>query len=178
MKKQERKKKSTLHAEEDFVEKLGSMNLDPRLSKLIQIYQEVFGALPPPLSGKKLVQMDLKLKREFEGSGVRRRPYPAPQDQIDEMESQIQECIDAGLVEEYKHGYFPRDCSPCLLVAKRGSTAMRLVADYGEVNKKTQNHSGSIPNMDNTLRRIVQCQFKTKMDKHSVYWQVDLSRAA
>ena len=88
MKKQE-KGKSNLHAEEDFVEKLERMNLDPRLSKLIQKYQEVFGALPPPLSCKKLVQMDLKLKPEFEGSVVRRRPYPAPEDQIDKIERQI-----------------------------------------------------------------------------------------
>ena len=95
MKKRE-KGKSNLHAEEDFVEKLESMNLDPRLSKLIQKYQEVFGALPPPLSCKNLVQMDLKLNPEFEGSVVRRQPYPAPQHQIDENESQIQECIDAG----------------------------------------------------------------------------------
>ena len=49
MKKQE-KGKSNLHAEEDFVEKPKSMNLDPRLSKLTQTYQEVFGALPPALS--------------------------------------------------------------------------------------------------------------------------------
>ena len=103
MKKQD-KGKSNLHAEEDFSEKIESMTLDPRLSKLIHKYQEVFGALPPPLSCIKLVQMDLKLKSEFEGSVVRRRPYPAPQDQVDEIERQIQECIDAGLVEEYKHG--------------------------------------------------------------------------
>ena len=99
MKKQE-KGKSNLHAEEDSVEELESMILDRRLSKLIQNYQEGFGALPPPLFFKKPVQMDLKLKPEFEGSVVRRRPYPAPQDQIDEIERQIQECIDAGLVEE------------------------------------------------------------------------------
>ena len=153
MKKQE-KGKSNFHAEEDFVVKLESMNFDPCLSKLVQKYQEVFGALPPPLSCKKLVLMDLKLKLEFEGSVVRRRPYPAPQDQIDEMERQIQKCIDAGLLEEYKHGDYPRHCSPCFLLAKPGSTAMRLVLDYGEVNKKTQNHSGSISNMENTLERI------------------------
>ena len=98
-KKKQEKGKSNLLAEEDFVEKLESMNLDPRLSKFIQKYQEIFGALPPPLSCKKLVQMDLKLKPEFEGSVVRRHPYPAPQDQIDEIERQIPECIDAGLIE-------------------------------------------------------------------------------
>ena len=134
--------------------------------------------LPPPLSCKNLVQMDLKLKPEFEGSVVRRHPYPAPQDQIDEMEHQIQECIDAGLVEEKKHGDYPRHCSPCFLVAKPGSTAMRFVVDYGEVNKKTQNHSGSIPNMGNTPQRIAKCRLKTKINKRSGFWQVDLTRAA
>ena len=65
--KKQDKGKSNLRAEEDFSEKVESMNLDPRLTKLIHKYQEVFGALPPPLSCKKLVQMDLKLKPEFEG---------------------------------------------------------------------------------------------------------------
>ena len=172
------KGKSILHAEEDGVEKLESMNLDPRLSKVIQKYQEVSGALPPPLSCKKLVQMDLKLKPEFEGSGVRRRPYPAPQDQMEEIERHIQQCIDASLVEECKHGDCPRHCSPCFLVAKPGFTAMRLVVDYGEVNKKAQNHSVSIPNMKNALERIPRCRFKTKMDKRSGFRQVDLARGA
>ena len=177
MKKQE-KGKSNLHAEKDFSEKLGSMNLDPRLCKLIRKYQEIFGALPPPLSCKKLVQIDFKLKAEFEGSVVIRRPYPAPQDQIDDIERQIQECIDGDLVQEYKHGDHSRHCSPCFLVAKPGCTTMRLVVDYGEVNKKTQNRSKSIPNMENTLERIAKCRSKTKRDKQSSFWKVDLTPAA
>ena len=50
--KEQEKGKSTLHAEKDFVEKLESMTVDPLLSRLIQKYQEIFGALPPPLSCK------------------------------------------------------------------------------------------------------------------------------
>ena len=169
--------KSNLHAEEDFLQKLESLNLEPRLKKLLITYQEVFGDLPPPLSCKKLVQMDLKLKPEFERTRVRRRPYPAPQEQVEEIERQIQECIDAGLVEEYKKGDYPHHCSPCFLVAKPGSTALRLVVDYGEVNKKTQNHSGSIPNMENTLERSAKCRYRTKMDERSGFWQVDLTAA-
>ena len=134
--------------------------------------------MPPPLPCKKLVQMDLKLKPEFEKTQVRRPPYPAPQEQVEEIERQIQECIDAGLVEEYKKGNYPHHCSPCFLVAKPGSTALRLVVDYGEVNKKTKNHSGCIPNMEKTLQRIAKCRYKTKMDKLSGFWQVDLTAAA
>ena len=94
--------KSNLHAEEDFLQKMESLNLDPRLKKLLLTYEEVLGALPPPLSCKKLVQMDLKLKPEFQKTQLRRCPYPAPQQQVEEIERQIQECIDPGLVEEYK----------------------------------------------------------------------------
>ena len=138
----------------------------------------MFGALPPPLFCKKMVQINLKLKPEFEKTRVGRHPYPAPQEQVEKFERLIQECIDACLVEEYKKGDYPHHCSPCFLVAKPGSTAIRLVVDYCEVNKKTQNHSGSIPNMGNTLERIAKCRYKTKMDKHSGFWQVDLTAAA
>ena len=35
----------------------------------------MFGELPPAASCDKLVQMDLKLKPEFVGHKIRRRPY-------------------------------------------------------------------------------------------------------
>ena len=58
------------------------------------------------------------------------------------MESQIQESIDAVLVLEYKNGDYTQHCSPCFLVAKRGSAAKRLVVDYGEMNRKTLTTQG------------------------------------
>ena len=137
---------SNLQSDEDIEDKINL--LDPRVQGLIRTYLEVFAELPPPASCDKLVQMDLKLKPEFIGHKIRRRPYPAPKEQADEMERQIQECIDAGLVLGYKDRDYPKHCSPCFLVTKPGSTAKRLVVDYGELNKKTLNHSGSILNME------------------------------
>ena len=164
---------SNLHSDDDMEDKIKL--LDPRVQKLIRTYLEVFGELPPPASCDKLVQMDLKLKPEFVGHKIRRRPHPAPKEQADEIERQIQECIDAGLVLEYRDGDCPQHCSPCFLVAKPRSTAKRLVVDYGELNKKTLNHSGSIPNTESTLEKIASCRYKTKMDKRSGFWQVDLT---
>ena len=163
---------SNLHSDKDMEDKINL--LDPRVQTLIRTYLEVFGELPPPASCDKLVQMDLKLKPEFVGHKIRRRPYPAPKEQADEIERQIQECFHAGLVLEYKDGDYPQHCSPCFLVAKPGSTAKRLVVDYGELNKKSLNHSGSIPNMESTLEKIASCRYKTKMDKRNGFWQVDL----
>ena len=156
---------SILHSDEDMEDKIKL--LDPRVQTLIRTYLEVFGELPPPASYDKLVQMDLKLKPEFVGHKIRRRPYPALKEQADQIERQIQECIDAGLVLEYKDGENPQHCSPCFLVAKPGSTAKRLVVDYEELNKKTLNNSGSIPNTESTLEKIASCRYKTKMDKSS-----------
>ena len=151
--------------------------LDPRVQKLTRTYLEVFGELPPPASCNKLADMDLKLKPEFVGHKIRRRPYPPPSEQADEFEGQIQECIDAGLVLEYKDGDYPQHCGPCLLVAKPGSTVKRLV-DYGKLNKKTPNHLGSFSNMESTLEKIASCRYKTKMDKRSGFLQMDLMRKA
>ena len=149
--------------------------LDPRVQKLIRTYVEVFGQLAPPAYCDKLVQMDLKLKPEFVGHKICRRRYRALKEHADEIERQIQECIDAGLVLEYKDGDYPQHCSPSFLVAKPWSTAKRLVVDSGELTKKTLNHPGSIPNMESTLEKIVFCCLKTKMDKRSGFWQVDLT---
>ena len=135
----------------------------------------MFEELLPPASCDKLVQMDLKLKPEFVGHKIRRGPYKAPREQANEIERQIQECIAAGLVPEYKDGDYPQYSSPCFLVAKPGSTAKRLVLDYGELNKKTLNHSGFISNMESTLEKIASCRYKTKKDKRSGFWQVDLT---
>ena len=125
---------SNVHSDEDMEHKIKL--LDPRMQKLIRTYWEVFGELPTQASCDKLVQMDLKLKPEFVGHTIRRRPYPAPKERADEIERQIQECTDAGLVLEYRDGDHPHHCSPFFLVAKPGSTAKRLVVDYGELNKR------------------------------------------
>ena len=78
---------SNLHSHEDNKNKIKL--LDNRVQKQIRTYLEVFGELPPPASCDKLVQMNLKLKTKFLGHTIRRRPYPAPKEQADEIEQQI-----------------------------------------------------------------------------------------
>ena len=93
---------SNLHSDEDMEDKIKL--LDPRVQKLIRTYLEVLGELPPQGSCDKLVQMDLKLKPEVVGHKIWRTPYPAPKEQAEEIERQIQEFIDAGLFLGYKDG--------------------------------------------------------------------------
>ena len=78
---------SNLHSDEYKQDKIKL--LDPRVQKLIRTYLEVFGELPLSASCDKLVQMDLKLEPEFVGHKIRRRPYPFPKEQADEIPRQI-----------------------------------------------------------------------------------------
>ena len=61
---------------------------------------------------------------------------------------------------------------------KPGSTAKRLVAGYGELNNKTLNHPGSIPDMESILENIASCRYKTKMTKRIGFCQAGLTSNA
>ena len=52
------------------------------------------------------------------------------------------------------------------------------MVDFGELNKKTLNHSGSIPNMESAVEKVASCRYKTKMDKRSAFRQVHLTPKA
>ena len=72
-------------------------------------------------------------------------------------------------------GATPNTAAPVSWWLNPGSTAKRLVVDYGDLIKKTLNHSGFIPNMESPAEKIASCRYKTKMDKRSGFWQVDLT---
>ena len=74
---------SNLHCPEDLEDKIKL--LDATVQRLIRTYLEVLGELPRQASCDKLVQMDLKLRPEFLGHKIRRRPYPAPREQADKI---------------------------------------------------------------------------------------------
>ena len=103
---------SNLHSDEDMEDKIKL--LDPRVQKLIRTHLGVFRELSPQASCDKLVQMDLKLKPKLLGDKIRSGPRPAPKERANEIERQIQECIDAVLVQGYKDGAYTQHCSPRL----------------------------------------------------------------
>ena len=112
--------KSNLHAEEDFLLKLESLNLDPRLKKLLITYEEVFGALPPPLSCKKLVQMDLKLKPESEKTRVRRRPYPAQRNRLKKSSARSRNVLMLASLKNIRRGTTPITAVPVSWLPNQG----------------------------------------------------------
>ena len=148
------------------------------LTALLQQFQQIFGELPPPTKGQALVQMDIKLKKEFENCHIRSKCWNMPKIEQDEIELQDNEMLKAGLAEEYLGEDFPRFCSPTLLVDKDKGKAKRMCIDYRKLNQRTQIHAGSLPHMENAVETLCRFKYKCKMDMRSGFWQVSLSKEA
>ena len=115
---------------------------------------------------------------EHKKTTVRSKPFPASKADREEIMRQITECIAADLAEKYEQAQYPKHCSPCFLVDKPGSNAKRLVVHYGKLNKLTKKHSRSLPSLEQALERAAHCRFKSKLDKCSGFWQVELTKRA
>ena len=166
--------KSNLAAADDFEEKI--KNLPAKIQEVLRRSKVAFGRLMAHGASEKLVTMDLELLDEHKNITVRSKPFPASKADSEEKMRQITECIAADLAEKYEQAEYSKHCSPCFLVDKQGSNAKRLVVHYGKLNKPTKNHSGSLPGLEQALERAAHCRFKSKLDKRSGFWQVELTK--
>ena len=68
-----------------------------------------------------MAELDLEIKDEFQGKAIRQKCWPMPEADVLENEKPVQELVDAGLVEPFPVGSFPKHCSPTFLVEKKES---------------------------------------------------------
>ena len=168
--------KSNLAAANDFEEKI--KKLPSKIQEVLRRRKVAFGPLMAHGSCKKLVTMDLELMDEHKNTTVRSKPFPASKADSEEIMRQITECIAADLAQKYEQAEYPKHCSPCFWVDRPGSNAKRLVVHYGKLNKLTKKHSGSLPSLEQALERAPHCHFKSKLNKRSGFWQVELTKRA
>ena len=168
--------KSNLAGADDFEEKIE--NLPSKIQEVLRQRKVAFGPLMAHGSCQKLVTMDLELMDEHKNTTVRSKPFPASKSDSEEIMRQTTECIAADLAEKNEQAEYPKHCSPCFLVDKPGSNAKRLVVHYGKLTKLTKKHLGSLPSLEQALERAAHCRLKSKLDKRSGFWQVELTKRA
>ena len=168
--------KSNLAAANDFEGKIKKW--PSKIQEVLRRRKVAFGPLMAHCSREKLVTMGLELMDEQNNTTVRSKRFPASKADSEETMRQNTEYIAANLAEKYEQAEYPKHCSPCFLVDKPGSNAKRLVVHYGEPNKLTKKHSGSLPCLEQALERAAHCRFKSKLDKCSGFWQVELTNRA
>ena len=168
--------KSNLAAADDFEVKI--KNLPTKIQEVLRRRKVAFGPLMAHGSCEKLVTIDLELMDEHKNTTVRSKLFPASKADSEEIMREITECIAADVAEKYEQAEYPKHCSPCFLVDKPGSNAKRLVVHYGKLNKLTKKHSGAVPSLEQALERAAHSRFKSKLDKRSGFWQVELTQQA
>ena len=168
--------KSSLAGADDFKEKI--TDLPSQILEVLRRRKVAFGPLMAHGSCEKLITMDLELWDEHQNTTVRSKPFPASKADSEEIMRWITECIAAVLAEKYEQAEYPKHYSLFLMGDKPGSNAKRLVVHYGKRNKLTTKHSGSLPGLEQALERAAHCRYKSKLDKHSGFWQVELTKRA
>ncbi|KAD4385849.1 hypothetical protein E3N88_26018 [Mikania micrantha] len=94
------------------------------------------------------------------------RPYRCPHSQKNEIEKQVQQLLDLGLIQPSNSPF----SSPCCSYAKR--TTWRMCVDYRALNKITVAGKYLIPNIDELLDELYGAKVFSKLDLRSDYYQI------
>jgi len=162
----------------DFEVDLQKFSANLQLTKLLRDHQEVFGPLPPPGKGVKLVTMDIELREEWKNTPLRGKCWVMPEKDVLEIDRQVQELIDSGLVEAYPPGTYPKHCTPTFLVDKKESKVRRMVGNYVKLNQRCKPHVAYLPSLEQMVESLARMSVKSKLDLRSGFWQVSLTERA
>lgn len=100
---------------------------------------------------------------------VYRRAYRIPYSKREEMQRQVDELLEKGIIE---HSTSPWG-APALLVEKPDGS-FRFVVDYRDLNKVTRVDPYPLPNIQETLSLLGGAQCFSVVDMASGYWQIEL----
>jgi hypothetical protein len=100
---------------------------------------------------------------------VQKKPYRYAPTQKDELEAQIKEMLQKGVIQESHSPY----ASPVILVKKKDG-GWRMCIDYRYLNALTEKNKYPLPVVDELLDELSGSQYFTKLDLRSGYHQIRL----
>ncbi len=101
---------------------------------------------------------------------VKLPPYRLPHAYREEVQSELREMLDTGMIEPSKSEW----ASPIVLVKKKDGT-MRLCVDYRRLNSVTTADAYPMPRIDDLLDKLGQARYITTLDLARGYWQVPVA---
>ncbi|WKA08858.1 hypothetical protein VitviT2T_026543 [Vitis vinifera] len=137
------------------------------MQALLQEYSNVYAA-PTSLPPTREIDHKIPLKDGTEAINV--RPYRYAYFQKTEIENQVQDMLNAGLIQPSTSHF----SSPVLLVKKKDGT-WRFCTDYRALNAATVKDRFPILTVDDMLDKLHRAAFFTKLDLKAGYHQIRVS---
>ncbi len=101
---------------------------------------------------------------------VRVSPCRLPHAYREEVQSELREMLDAGIIELSKSEWaFP------IVMVKKKDSGLRLCVDYRCLNSVTTVDAYSMPRIDDLIDRLGQAQYITTLDLSRGYWKVPVA---
>ncbi|KAL5720791.1 hypothetical protein ACHQM5_013426 [Ranunculus cassubicifolius] len=139
------------------------------ISDLLEKYADIFAephSLPPTRS------QDHSICLKEGSTPPHCKPYRYPQVQKNEIELQIRQMLQAGIIQPSRSPF----TSPVILIKKKDQT-WRMCVDYRQLNKQTVKHPFPIPIIDELLDELHGATMFSKLDLRSGYHQIRVAEA-
>jgi hypothetical protein len=140
-----------------------------------EFQQEVFKKYPKLFHGignLKEYEYEIKLKENADPvqvSAPRRVPFPL----LKEVEKEIKRMEKEGVIEKIEE---PTNwCSP-MVIASKINGKVRVCADFTELNAYVKREKFQLPSVDETLSKLQDAKFFSKLDFSSGFWQINLEK--
>lgn len=151
----------------------GDLNLDhldppqkEAVNALLREYPHLFAKTVADLEGCDTLLHRIYLK---DSVPVRQKPYRTPFHLRAELDKQINELLDAGIIEESDSPY-----SAPVLFVKKSDGSFRLVTDFRRLNEKTIEDNFPLPNMVELIDNLSGAEFFSTLDLTSGYFQMHI----
>lgn len=140
------------------------------VAKLLNEYSDVFSKGDHDIGSTNKIQHSIHTTC---AAPIRQRPRRPPMGQRDEVDKQIQDMLDRGIITRSTSPW----SSPIVLVDKKDGTK-RFCVDYRLLNKHTIKDSFPLPSIAESLDALDGAKYFCTLDLASGYWQVPLDNDA
>lgn len=137
-----------------------------KVTQLLNEFKHIFANNISQLGNCDIVQHQIHLTDDIP---TRQKPYKVPYHLKGEMNKQINELLDAGIIEPSTSAY----AAPVLLV-KKSDGSFRLCADLRKINLKTLPDNFPIPNMSEMIDLLSGAKYFSSLDLTSGFHQMSM----